>query len=609
MSLYKKRHFVLIGVMSGLLILSLILSAVLGGCASSDMNSKFDRYVEELFRQEVSANTITLHYTLKNPESYGIQPSSVSCGYAGTDSALMCASAENALASLHHFKRNRLSDDNQLTYDVLEHSFSSSLEIGPYLLYEEPLTPLTGTQAQLPILLSEYHFYNTNDVDTYLELLTTVPEYFQSVLTFEKAKSDAGLFMASYTADDIITECQTFANMENNYLYSTFDSKIDALNLSAETSEDYKKRNRDAVLKYVLPAYTELGNGLTDLRDTGENKRGLCYLPDGKKYYELSVKEQTGSSRTIPELQELTNNQIQSDLLAMQKLLNQSSRNSNTNTESKSDSSTTNDDSAQGTDPGASSDLFKGHGTEFTPDDPTDILNTLQDKISGSFPEPPKVSFEIKYVQDVMEEYLSPAFYMIPPIDNSGENVIYINQGHISDDLTLFTTLAHEGYPGHLYQTVYYSATKHPPIRDLLSFGGYTEGWATYCEMMSYYYSPLAHDMATLLQHNASVILGLYALADMGIHYDGWTLADTVAFFRTYGITNEKTIEDIFDLIVADPGNYLKYYIGYVEFLELKKLAIETWGKDFTQKRFHKCVLDTGPAPFEILQKQIKNGN
>ena len=172
---------------------------------------------------------------------------------------------------------------------------------------------------------------------------------------------------------------------------------------------------------------------------------------------------------------------------------------------------------------------------------------------------------------------------------------------------SLFTTLAHEGYPGHLYQTVYYSATKHPPIRDLLSFGGYTEGWATYCEMLSYYYSPLSHDMATLLQHNASVILGLYALADMGIHYDGWTLAETVAFFRTYGITNEKTIEDIFDLIVADPGNYLKYYIGYVEFLELKKLAIKTWGDDFTQNQFHQCILDTGPAPFEILQKQIKN--
>lgn len=227
MSLYKKRHFLLVGFMSGLLIFALLLSAIVGGTSSLDMNSRFDRYVEELFRQEVSANTITLHYTVKDPESYGIQNPPVSCGYAGTDSALICASAENALASLHQFKRNKLSDYNKLTYDILEHSYTSSLEMGPYLLYEEPLTPLTGTQAQLPILLSEYRFYNTDDIDTYLKLLTTIPDYFQSILTFEKAKSSAGLFMASYVADDIITECQTFATMKNNYLYTTFDSKID----------------------------------------------------------------------------------------------------------------------------------------------------------------------------------------------------------------------------------------------------------------------------------------------------------------------------------------------------------------------------------------------
>ncbi len=596
MSTFKKRQLVVAIVIPGVLLLMLTLGLFFNWHSSSNVNAKFEQYMNELFRQEVTSNTFSLHYTLKNPKAFGIDEPVISCGNATTDSALMCASFENALASLHQFKRSRLSANHRLTYDILEYSFSSSLEMGPYLLYEEPLTPLTGTQAQLPILLTEYRFYDTDDVDTYLKLLTTVPEYFQSILTFEKAKSKAGLFMASYTADSIIEECNSFTSMENNYLYSTFDSKIDALNLSSDTSEDYKKRNRDTVLNYVLPAYRTLSDGLQTLRNSGKNKRGLCYLPDGKNYYALSIKEQTGSSRSIPQLQTLTQNQIQSDLLAMQKLLNHTGSNANS-------------DITSGTDPGASSDLFKGHGTEFTPDNPIDILNTLQEKITPSFPEPPKVSFEIKYVQDSMEEYLSPAFYMIPPIDNSEENVIYINQGHISDDLTLFTTLAHEGYPGHLYQTVYYSATNHPPIRDLFTFGGYTEGWATYCEMLSYYYSPLNQDMTTLLQHNASVILGLYALADMGIHYDGWTLTDTVAFFRSYGITNERTVEDIFDLIVADPGNYLKYYIGYVEFLELKKLAIKSWGNAFTQKRFHKCVLDTGPAPFDILQNQIKNTN
>ena len=204
-----------------------------------------------------------------------------------------------------------------------------------------------------------------------------------------------------------------------------------------------------------------------------------------------------------------------------------------------------------------------------------------------------------------MEEYLSPAFYMIPAIDNAKENVIYLNPGHMPDDLSLFTTLAHEGYPGHLYQTVYFNAAQPDPIRSLLNFGGYTEGWATYSEMLSYYFAPIEKEQATLMQRNNSVLLGLYALADMGIHYDGWTLLDTVSFFRSYGITDTEAIEEIYDLILSDPANYLKYYIGYVEFLELKKEAIEKWGKDFSQERFHQAVLDVGPAPFELVREYI----
>ena len=122
---------------------------------------------------------------------------------------------------------------------------------------------------------------------------------------------------------------------------------------------------------------------------------------------------------------------------------------------------------------------------------------------------------------------------------------------------------------------------------------------------MSYYFSTLTKEQATLFQRNSSVILGLYALADMGIHYDGWKLADTAAFFRTYGITDDATIEDIYDLIIADPANYLKYYIGYLEFLELKKDAVGKWGDKFTQLRFHKAVLDVGPASFDVIEKYV----
>ena len=222
--------------------------------------------------------------------------------------------------------------------------------------------------------------------------------------------------------------------------------------------------------------------------------------------------------------------------------------------------------------------------------------------IGEKFPEPTDTALEVKYVAEEMEEHLSPAFYMIPAIDNAQENVIYINQAHMGNDLTLFTTLAHEGYPGHLYQTIYYESTDPDPIRSMMDFGGYVEGWATYAEMGSYYLTPLSKEQATLLQKNNSIILGLYALADMGIHYEGWSRMDTVAFFKTYGITDAQTVEDIYELIIGSPGNYLKYYIGYVEFLELKKEWAKETGDEFSQKEFHEAVLGAGPAPFAIVE-------
>lgn len=550
----------------------------------------FSRYTSSLFRQEISGNTITLHYTLKNPASYGIKKLPLTYGQCITDPELVRSSIENEQTKLHAYDKHALSSKNQMTYDVLDNYLEAAHALAPYTLYDEPFSPLTGTQSQLPVILSEYRFYSTVDIDDYLKLLTKTPEYFRSLLNFEQTKSEAGLFMSSYTADSIIKECQDFVNLkESNYLYSSFVNRLDELASSKDTSisdelrKSYTQTNSSYIQKYIFPAYEQLISGLSGLRTSGKNNNGLCFLPNGRTYYEYLVKSETGSSRSITELQKLTNAQILSDLTVMQRILDENSG----NTEKFS----------------PTSDFFSSQGTNAGGLPPEKILSTLSEKITNTFPPCPQIHTQIKYVQKSMEEYLSPAFYMIPAIDNTSENVIYINKGHISDNLSLFTTLAHEGYPGHLYQNVYYASLDPDPIRCVLNYGGYTEGWATYSEMLSYYFSSLSKEQATLFQHNASVILGLYALADMGIHYDGWKLADATKFFQTYGISDATTIEEIYDLIIADPANYLKYYIGYLEFLELKKDAMEKWGDAFTQLRFHEAVLSAGPASFDIIRK------
>lgn len=561
-------------------------------------NKHFEQYTYDLFCQEVSGNTISLHYTLKNPSDYGIDNVPVSIGSCTTDTSAVCASLENALALLHSFERKKLSDKNRLTYDVLEDYYTTAFDLAPFSLYEEPLAPLTGTQSQLPVILSEYQFHSADDVNTYLELLTKVPEYFRSILSFEKVRADKGLYMSENALDSLIEECRSFTALGNdNYLFSSFDERLDTLVSETDGDETvntkrYKKQHSAYIKKYVFPAYDELADGLDSLRVNCSGKvaaGGLCTLPEGRRYYEFVVASETGSSRSIPKLQELTRRQILSDLGDMQTALSKTG---------VTDTDAANADTA-------SSDLFSSQGVVLADSNPVSILSALEEKMEGIFPEPPDADVQIKYVQKSLEEYLSPAFYMIPAIDNTQNNVIYINAGHIPDDLSLFTTLAHEGYPGHLYQNVYYMNQNPDPIRCLLGYGGYTEGWATYSEMMSYYFAPVPEENAVIMQKNTSILLGIYALADMGIHYDGWDLSDTIDFFSNYGITGSDTVSEIYNLIISDPANYLKYYIGYLEFLELKKYAIKEWGDDFTQERFHRIVLETGPAPFKILRRQI----
>lgn len=558
--------------------LSLAAGIAVCGCrarvGADGENARFREYTRELFCREAASDTVNLHYTLKDPEEYGIGDPPVTFGSFDAEGEAVKAASENMRRSLLGFSYDDLDTQNRLTYDVLDYRLKSMDKGAEYLLYEEPLGLVSGVQTQLPVVLSEYQFYDRQDVDDYLALLKTMGEYFDSLIRFENEKSEVGLFMADYAADTVIGQCRAFLDMgDGNYLYSTFADRIEEIKeLTKEEKSEYIQDNALAIQDYVFPAYEKLTAAVEDLKGSGKNEKGLVFLPQGKEYYELLAEQSTGSERSVDEMKDLTRRQISDDLEAMEQVL--------------------------GISYGEAEEAAASIGQESA----ELILSYLKQGISETFPAAPETALEVKYVPEEMEDHLSPAFYMIPAIDNTEENVIYINQGHMGNDLTLFTTLAHEGYPGHLYQTVFYESTDPDPIRSLMDFGGYVEGWATYAEMGSYYLTPLSKEQAVILQKNSSVILGLYALADIGIHYDGWSRMDTIAFFSNYGITDADTVEEIYELIIGSPANYLKYYIGYVEFLELKKDWVKEKGEDFSQKKFHEAVLEVGPAPFGIVE-------
>lgn len=538
----------------------------------------FDLLCDECFRQAITENTIALHYNLTRPEDYNITEEAASLGeFSAEVHENALKEAGNTISRLLEFSYANLRIDQRKTFDILVSSLNTERASAPYYLYAEPLTVNTGIHIQLPILLAEYRFERLKDVDQYLMLLADLPRYFGDLVNFEREKSAAGLFMADALADQVISACTDFiAQPENNYLIALFDEKLDGLEIK-DTSVvlSYKEKNAALVQNSVIPAYQALANGIAELKGTGVGESGLSALPKGKDYYTWLVHSATGSSRT-PEEMILW---LEEDISQLLEKLSSQAKSNPSLLESYTD-------------------------FQFHLSDPQEILTDLQEKIQADFPACPVVDASVQYIHSSMEESSSPAFYLIPPIDSPGTQRIYINRSADAD--RLYPTLAHEGYPGHLYQNVYFTSCKTCPLRYLLDFPGYSEGWATYAELLSYDYcegeSPQTIDlMRSLLQLNLKVS----ALSDLYVHYKGYTETELADFLSSvFGIRTEASRE-IYLRILGDPGNYLSYVIGYMELESLREKAESTLENRFQAKDFHRFILELGPAPFDVIEKYM----
>ncbi len=545
---------------------------------TESINCAFKTFTNNLFVEEVTANTLNLHYSIENPAAFGITDYEISLGDFSKEAR---ASASQGLlhirSALSSYDYDKLSLENQLTYDVLMDYLETQLLLCEYELYQEPLSFSGGLQMELPILFAEYEFTCEQDVKDYLKLIALLDEYFDQVMMFEAEKSNNSLFMSLESCNRLIESCKDFlVDVEHHYLVSSFDSRLQGLDISDQKKASYTRQNLTILEKQLFPAYKDMIVLLEELKSTCTKNQGVCYLPEGTSYYEALVYAHTGCPDSIDTIFRRIENQRMADLLVCAQL---QAKNENL--------------------------IEECSYLEWEMTDPDAMLANLQTAILEDFPKPPDCSYEINYVEPALEEYLAPAFYIVAPLDNFTENVIYINDGYISSDIYAYTTLAHEGYPGHLYQMVMSYTYELPMVRSILNFSGYVEGWATYIEMMSFEYAGLPEDVAQFLSHNQSTTLSLYASSDIGLHYYGWTMEEMRDFWAGYGITDTMVINEITQLILSEPGNYLKYYTGYLEFLELKDYAKELFGAEFSEKQFHQAILDIGPASFPILEKYL----
>ncbi|MCM1325832.1 MAG: DUF885 domain-containing protein [Bacteroidales bacterium] len=563
---------------------------------------RFSHISTQLFLDEMKGNTLNMHYTLACPENFGIYSYEPQLPCYSSESTLSAqAATENILASLEHIDAAKLPSKDKYAYQLLKRSLEHSLQMSYYAYYDEPLSPSSGMQSHLPILLAEYTFRGKQDVEDYLALLDQSDEYFASLLVYEQEKAAAGLLMAPSSLKKVINQCDTIVTseeleQETHFLQTTFLERLQLLVDSGKLTESdaaaYRAQNNRLLRTVLLPAYENLADGLYVLMDENIPLRGLAAKPHGADYYCLLLASETGSYRDISQIKELLLRQFSREYEAIRKLVSEQSA-----MEKEQSPSIVS--------------IFPYQSADV-------MLADLQNRMSKDFPGTDKVEVTLKTVSPNLEEYCAPAFYLTTPIDDTNRNTIYINRRNSPDELELYTTLAHEGYPGHLYQTVYHNKSlmsgNDNIVRQLLSYGGYLEGWALYVEFIAYDYAADIYReqgltkeavLASLESHSRSLQLCLYSLLDIMIHYENASYNQVAEVLGKFGISNSASVKAIYSYITEEPCNYLKYYLGYLELLELKESAKSLWGEDYSDYRFHTFYLECGPSDFTSLQEQL----
>lgn len=551
---------------------------------------EFEQYLDDYFKDVVTDDTLTYNYTIRDGADYGLEEPEVTLGDPGMTAEEIGQDKEEFegwVKKLDAIDRSCLTEDQKLTYDVLDEYFEVSAGIFDNVYLYEPFSPMRGLQANIATNFTDYRFDDKGDVERYIELLGQIPDYFAEYLDFEQEKSEKGYFMSDAVCDKVISQCKDFvADKENHFMVTTFNDNIDALDfLTDEEKAEYKEANKQAVVNSLLPAFENVADVLSGLKGTGTNDGGICNYDGGKEYYEYLLKNFAGTAKSPEEVIDMLDTELQKLMVSLYQyyLGNQAAYEYFA----------------------ANYDSIFAETDQMTA---SEMVDKMMETASEHYPDAGTINYKAealdKNLETIMDDVL--AYYMAPAIDDPDNNLIRVNGLHTDG---MWTTLAHEGYPGHMLQNAYYMSTDPEPVRTLMNFLGYKEGWAMYaCYDSLYYYEyeepEYGDTIAALYQLNNEMSYLMMGRVDLGINYEGWTLQDTADYLTKNGMDGSAA-QELYTTMVGDPAVYQSYSTGYYEMKELRDYAEEKMGDDFDLKTFNTIILETGPCQFDILKEQV----
>lgn len=535
----------------------------------TETQKAFDQLQKAWTREDLQESYLNMHFTLVDPKAYGIESYDIDLGKVDYDEENEeIDTYEERLKKLKEFKLEDLTPDQQVTYKTISQYYEMMLDF--YELEYDCMflfRPSSGIATGMITNYLEFPLRNEQDVKDFITLIKDTRRFFDDCIEYTRRQNEDGIIQTSSTMKDIISTCEDFLEPEECNIITYQCKMIDALDIP--NKETYKAELADAINTYMVPAYQDVIDFYNASLSKAVTKGNMCLLPDGAKYYEMAFMEKTGVYQSLDTMIDELYSAMQAGIKDLEKAASKLS-----------------------------------YLSDYGYSDPEKILQYLEKTITKDVPAIKAVNYKVEYLDSSVVSDSTLAYYLVPPLDNVENNVIKVNPS-VSDNNELCTTLAHEGFPGHLYQFNYY-LQNHPDndIRNIIDYTGYSEGWAKYAEILCYPYFITNSDEIAYMRAYDRTVWALYAYTDIMIHYKGWDVKNIEYALKKLGL-NESIAESLYDVLVGDPLTYPAYGVGLTKMWGLRTKAEEQLGKKFDVKAFNKVILDTGNTSYDILEKEV----
>ena len=534
----------------------------------------FDTFLNECFVSMMEEDYLTVHYSLKNPEAYGVTVPEPSLGEISWDDyAEDEEKARKMLDDLHTYDRESLSDEMKNEYDSLEAELERQVMLNMYPYFDFAFYASGGVLDAIQTNLSEFQFYQESDFEDYLEVVADVDDYLDDCMELTEKQAEAGYFLSEGQLNETLDAIDAFLEKtDDNALIISFNDAVDAYEgLDEAGAQSLKDRNAQLIGEEVIPAYQKVSSFLQNLSGSRNGGDAVCDLENGKEYYASLAVTKTGKNADVQSLLDTCNdfiNRAMQDYLAV-----------------------------------IQKDDYSYMYEEIEMESAEEILDYLKDQMKD-LPEMPQVQWKVSYLDPSIASDSINAYYVIPPVDDRSSNVMKINGDNVSDTNSMYETLAHEGFPGHLYQNVTYYENADHIMRYMTSPIGYTEGWAMYAEMLAWSWSPLSDDANTFFALSTAINYVLDAAVDLGVNGLGWSIEDVEKYLDQQGF-NSSIAEALYEFVTLQPGVILPYGYGLAEMMNLRYEAQDVLKDDFKAEDYHEVILKGGARPFEKVEADV----